>query len=171
MSLLSVYRKNSQIDIPTLATEGSACFDIKSYFKSGQKIRCFNPVNKEVEVLTKEIQQEVSFLLHPAHRAFIPTGLIFDIPENHVLKMYIRSSVAAKKGLALTNGVGIIDSDYVDETHILVTNISDAIVRINSGERLAQCKLERNLETEIWETDKPPSQKTDREGGIGSTGT
>ena len=61
--------------------------------------------------------------------------------------MFIRSSVATKKGLALVNSVGIIDSDYVDETHIIVHNMSDTIVIVNHGDRLAQCKLSKIEQT------------------------
>jgi len=170
MSTLLVYKSSPKVKLPALATEESACFDVESFFEVGQKIRVFNSVNRETKVLTKEIQGETAFLLHPAHRAFVPTGLIFNIPPDHVLKMYVRSSVAAKKGLVLTNGVGIIDSDYFHETHILLTNISDSIVRVVSGERLAQCKLEKNLSYSIQETSKKPAQRTSRAGGIGSTG-
>ena len=87
------------------------------------------------------------------------------------MKMYIRSSVASKRGIALSNGVGIIDSDYVDETHILALNISDSLIRIVHGERLAQCVIEPVQTYDLVETFNPPLQKTDRKGGIGSTGT
>ena len=84
--------------------------------------------------------------------------------------MFIRSSVATKKGLALVNSVGIIDSDYVDETHIIVHNMSDTIVIVNHGDRLAQCKLSKIEQTVLTQRKTAPKQKTDRKGGIGSTG-
>lgn len=167
---MNVYKTKECAILPTYATTGSACFDLSVAFVTGEKIRAYNTVNRKVEVLTKEIDGQPAFLLHPGQRALIPTGLIFDIPEHHVMKMYIRSSVASKRGLALSNGVGIIDSDYVDETHILVLNISDSLIRIVHGERLAQCVIEPVQSYDLIETFNPPSQKTDRNGGIGSTG-
>ena len=73
-------------------------------------------------------------------------------------------------GGATANGVGIIDSDYVEESYILLHNVSDSLVVIANGERLAQCVLEPVLQYDIEEVSEPPSQKTDRDGGIGSTG-
>ena len=62
----------------------------------------------------------------------IPTGLIFDIPKNHYVRLYARSGNAFKKGLVLANSVGIIDSDYVDEVKIMLHNISDMNNVINN---------------------------------------
>tara|TARA_Y100000385_G_C13020507_1_gene605968 strand:+ start:455 stop:964 length:510 start_codon:yes stop_codon:yes gene_type:complete len=169
--MMNVFKTKECAIFPNYATTGSACFDLSAAFVTGEKIKAYNTVNRKVEVLTKEIDGEPAFLLHPGQRALIPTGLIFDIPEHHVMKMYIRSSVASKRGLALSNGVGIIDSDYVDETHILALNISDSLIRIVHGERLAQCVIEPVQTYDLVETFNPPLQKTDRKGGIGSTGT
>ena len=167
---MNVYKTKDIAILPTYATRGSACFDVSAAFQKGDKIKAYNSVNRKIEVLTKDIEGAAAFLIHPGQRVMVPTGLIFDIPENYVMKMYIRSSVAAKKGLALSNGVGIIDSDYVNETHILVHNISDSLTRIEHGERLAQCIIESVKQVEMTVVGTPPSQKTDREGGIGSTG-
>ena len=95
---------------------------------------------------------------------------MFDIPENHVMKMYVRSGVALKKGLTLANNVGIIDSDYVEQTFIMMTNLTDSLVMIENGERLAQCIIEKTTKIEINETAEPIVSKTDRDGGFGSTG-
>lgn len=168
--MMNVYKTKDIAILPTYATRGSACFDVSVAFQKGDKIKAYNSVNRKIEVLTKDIEGAAAFLIHPGQRVMVPTGLIFDIPENYVMKMYIRSSAAAKKGLALSNGVGIIDSDYVDETHILVHNISDSLTRIQHGERLAQCIIEPVKQIEMTVVGTPPSQKTDREGGIGSTG-
>ena len=88
----------------------------------------------------------------------------------HVMEMFIRSSVATKRGLTLVNSVGIIDSDYVDETHIIVHNISDSLVHVHDGDRLAQCRLASVTQQEMKEVKRKPGIKTDRKGGIGSTG-
>ena len=84
--------------------------------------------------------------------------------------MFIRSSVALKKGLSLANGTGIIDSDYVDPTYIMLLNETDSLVSITSGERLVQCIVEKVNKIKLTETKTAPEQKTDRDGGFGSTG-
>lgn len=167
---MKIYRVRENATIPKFATTGSACFDVSAVLSEGERIKAYNPLNKKVDVIAKKVSGEVAIQIFPSYRVLVPTGLIFDIPENHVLKMYVRSSVATKKGLVLANSVGIIDSDYVDESFVILYNNSDALVTITHGERLAQCILEPIMGYNIQETDVRPSQKTDRSGGIGSTG-
>jgi len=168
--MLKVFKCKDHATIPEVATEGSACFDLKAAFKMGDKVTTYNNWNKKVEVPVKIIGGVESIQIHPDTRVLVPTGLIFDIPDNHVLKLYIRSSTALKRGLLLANGTGIIDSDYVNETYIMLYNITDSVIAINDGERLAQGKLEKNIKYSLTEVDKAPEQKTDRVGGLGSTG-
>jgi dUTP pyrophosphatase len=168
---LKVYKADPEAQIPTLATSGSACFDVRSCFYIGDRITCYNAWNKKVDVVAKVIGGKIALQLPPMHRALIPTGLIFDIPEDHVMKMYVRSSVALKKGLMLANGTGIIDSDYVDPCYIILQNTTESLVNIEAGERLAQCAIEPVHHVHIEQTEVKPEQKTERDGGLGSTGT
>lgn len=168
---MKVYRLKETAQLPAYATEGSACFDVRACLQLGERVRTYNPWNKEVKLVVKTIGGKVAFQLPPEHRCLIPTGLIFDIPEGHVLKMYNRSSTALKKGLVLPNSVGIIDSDYIEESFIMLHNISDSLVTINDGDRLAQAMLETLLtDRTVEETSERPVQKTSRNGGFGSTG-
>lgn len=169
--MLKIYKSKEYAEIPVFATAGSACFDVKAAFLFGQRIKSYNAWNKEVDIAAKTIAGKTALQIPPESRVLVPTGLIFDVPESFVLKMYVRSSVAIKKGLTLVNGVGIIDSDYVEESYILLHNISDSLVTIEHGERLAQCALEPVLPYDIKEIKEPPAQKTDRTGGLGSTGS
>lgn len=168
---MKIYKCKEYATIPEFATKGSAAFDVRAAFEVGERMATYNAWNKKVDIVSKVIAGKVAIQIAPETRVLVPTGLIFDIPEKHVLKMYVRSSVALKKGLTLVNGVGIIDSDYVDPSYILLHNISDSLVVIEHGERLAQCILEPVLEYSIEEISEPPAQKTDRTGGMGSTGT
>jgi len=168
---MRIFKTKEYATLPEFATQGSACFDVKAAFQNGQRIKSFNAWNKQVDIVSKSIGGKVAIQVPPESRVLVPTGLIFDVPESFVLKMYVRSSVALKKGLTLVNGVGIIDSDYVEESYILLHNISDSLVVILNGERLAQCALEPVLPYDIKEIKEPPAQKTDRTGGFGSTGS
>ena len=162
---------NEEAELPEYATEGSAAFDLKALFKRGDRLQAYNNWNKSVQIAVKGVGKiEHCFQLPPDTRVLIPTGLIFDIPEKHVMKMFIRSSVALKKGLSLANGTGIIDSDYVDPTYIMLLNETDSLVSITSGERLVQCIVEKVNKIKLNETKTAPEQKTDRDGGFGSTG-
>lgn len=169
--MMKVYKAFDEAEIPAFATKGSAAFDIKANIKNGQYLNSYNNWNKEQKILVKGVgASRDAFQLPPGIRCLIPTGLIFDIPEGYVLKMFIRSSVALKKGLVLSNGTGIIDSDYVEQSYIMITNVTDSLVTIENGERLAQCILEPTVSYDLVETKERPAQKTDRDGGFGSTG-
>jgi len=168
--MLKVYKCKDYAEIPKLATEGSSCFDLQAALKMGDKVVSYNNWNKRVDIPVKIIGGKEAVQIHPDTRMLIPTGLIFDIPENHTLKLFIRSGTALKAGLLLANGTGIIDSDYVEESFMMVYNITDSVIAINNGERLAQAKLEKNIKYSLVEIDEAPKQKTDRDGGFGSTG-
>lgn len=170
MNELKIYKLNENALLPTRATDDSACLDVYGYFELNDKLKSYNSWNKEIKTPVKLIAGKPTIQLHPEHRILIPTGLIFDIPEHHVLKMFIRSSVALKQGLSLSNGVGVIDADYVEQSYIMLTNMSESLVNIVSGERLAQVQLEPVYKFAMSEIEERPVTKTDREGGFGSTG-
>lgn len=168
---MKVYKVNERAELPAYATEGSAAFDVKACIKNGDRLRAFSDWNKEMPVVVKGVgSSRDAFQLPPGVRVLVPTGLIFDIPEGHVLKMYIRSSQALKKGLTMLNGVGIIDSDYVEQSYMILKNVSESMALIEHGERIAQCILEPVTQVDLELTEEKPVQKTDRDGGLGSTG-
>ena len=96
-------------------------------------------------------------------RVLIPTGLILDIPEGYSVRLHSRSGLAWKDGVYLTNCEGIIDYDYVEPVFVMMTNISQSPKTINNGDRICQA--------ELVEIPEPPTRKTERDGGFGSTGT
>ena len=55
--------------------------------------------------------------LQPMGRAVIPTGIAVELPgPEYVALVWARGwTLAVKNGLALSNGVGVIDSDYRGE--------------------------------------------------------
>ncbi len=94
MYIKSIY---NNIKLPQRATKGSAGYDFYA---------------------------PISFTLTAGHNIKIPTGIKVLIEEGWVLTEFIRSSIGFKYGVSLSNGTGIIDSDYynnkVNEGHIFV---------------------------------------------------
>jgi dUTP pyrophosphatase len=168
---MEIFRDSENAEIPSFATQGSACFDLKACFAAEGKLKAHNPHNKETYIPVKQSNGGLSIQVPPSFRVLIPTGLIFDIPAGYELKMHIRSSMAFKYGIVLANSTGVIDSDYVDPTYIMVYNMSDTPVTIYHGDRVAQAQLVKLEEYNLAETKTRPVKKTDRDGGIGSTGT
>lgn len=140
---IKIKRIDASLPLPEYKTAGAAAFDI--YAREDCAI--------------------------PAHGQFkIPSNLIVATPPGYVLLIFSRSSLAPKKGLALANGVGVIDSDFcgpTDELLISVYNLTDQEVKVERGERIAQgifIKYERGEWEEMENVENP-----DR-GGFGSTG-
>ena len=90
--------------------------------------------------------------------------------ERVLVRIHTRSGMAAKKGIGLSVSEGIIDSDYVEEVFVPMVNNTDKIFHVRDGERVAQCELVKNLSTDFTEIDEAPKEKTNRQGGFGSTG-
>jgi dUTP pyrophosphatase len=81
-----------------------------------------------------------STLLAPRQTAKLRTGIAVEARDPHSgaplgLLVRDRSSMAAR-GLSTTGGV--IDSGYRGEILILMTNLGDAPIQLNSGDKIAQ---------------------------------
>ena len=163
---LKIYCLYDDVEIPSLATKKSACFDLKAYLKSHTKVLAYNQFNHKKEILIKNN----CLLMLPGWRYLIPSGIIFDIPVGCYIKVHPRSGNALKKGLITANNVGIIDEDNVEECNCIMINVSNTSIQINHGDRIVQAELRKTESFEIDITNTRPKQKTDRDGGFGSTG-
>lgn len=154
MNELKVHLCRTSAKMPTYATQGSACFDLYAAIDEPHYCCVGEPVT-------------------------IPTGLKFDIPEGYALMIYSRSGHGFKSDVRLSNCVGVIDSDYVDE--VMVKLIQDVeifegdmwehkLFYINPGDRIAQGMLIPVERTQLVEMSEPPQRKGERKGGFGSTG-
>ncbi len=103
-------------------------------------------------------------------RAKIPTGIAVALPSNeYAALVYVRSSLGFKKGVTLSNSVGVIDSDYRGEIFVSLNNISDEDYTVMPGERIAQLIVTPVVIPEISVVDELPETQRG-EGGFGSTG-
>ena len=171
---LKFFKLNDTVQLPAFATKESACFDLYANLLEGEEIEYYQAIStKSVpRRIAFDINSSRSFIqLNNMERMLIPTGLIADIPVGFSIRLHSRSGLAFKQGVYLANCEGIIDSDYVDPIYAMVTNISNVPVRIYNGDRICQGELVRCEKYTLDESDEAPSQKTDREGGFGSTGT
>lgn len=169
---LKYFKLHDGVSDPHFATDGSACFDICAYLYKPVTVHRMQNYKEQIhpETIQWSDIEELTISIAPADRVLVPTGLIFDIPKGHSVRIHPRSSISLKKGLALTNGEGIIDCDYYHETYIMLTNTSSDEVRITHGERIAQGELVKKENYVLEETLRQPTQTTQRVGGFGSTG-
>ena len=159
---LKFYVEHEDAVIPEYKTDEAACFDLNVAF---DKIK-WKPVHSpEGEYLESET---TCFLLNEGEACMVGTGLYADIPKGYKLNLHVRSSTG-KKNLRLSNCVGIIDSDYVDEIKALLINDTSDKVEISSGKNILQAELVPIVQADIGELTEKPKKKGNREGGIGST--
>ena len=136
----------SEIPLPAYATEGSAGLDLRA---------CIDG----------------AVTLPAGGRALIPTGIAIELPSAETVALvFARSGLAIKHGLALSNGVGVIDSDYRGEIKVGLINQGEEDFTVAPGERIAQMVIMPILQPEIELAES--LSDTDRgAGGFGSTGT
>ncbi len=99
----------------------------------------------------------------------IKTGIKAYMQDDEVLMIYNRSSNPKKKGLILSNSVGVIDKDYYgnpdNDGHIMYAfyNIKDEDIEIKKGEAIGQAIFQKYLVTD------DDVAEGERIGGFGST--
>lgn len=140
--VISLY-EGTDIEIPQRETRFSAGYDLKS---------------------------AETVVIGAGETVLIPTGLKARFPLHEFLAIYPRSSVAGKYGITLANCVGIVDSDYYNNTdneghiQVLLKNTSTVDYVVKKGDRIAQAIFQPFTPTV---DDRP---RTVRTGGFGSTG-
>ncbi len=137
-----VTRVDTTLPLPEFQTAGAVAFDIYS---------------------------RIDLILTPKQPTLVPSNLIIVVPEGHALILAARSSLS-KRGLRLSNGVGIIDQDFhgpKDEVQLLVYNFTTDPITVKKGERLGQGLIVPVVRAE-WEETAPLKQQS--RGGFGTTG-
>lgn len=133
------------VKIPEYATDGSAAIDLRS--AAGEDIT-----------------------VAPGKRVLIPTGIAI-APETSgvVAILAARSGLSVKHGITVTNGIGVIDSDYRGEICVSLCNVSDTAYTVAPDERIAQLMFIPVLHAKLIPSDA--LDDTERgAGGFGSTG-
>ncbi len=133
----------NQYEIPKRSTHYSAGYDIKS-----------------IE----------NIIIKPGEAKVVRTGIKVSMNSNDVFLIFIRSSLGYKYDISLSNGVGVIDSDYynneTNEGHFSVKLRNDGQndFIVNIGDRIAQ-----GIFVNYFITDNEDKIENKRVGGIGST--
>ncbi len=143
---LKVKRLNEAAQLPTYGSQGAACFDIRA---------C--------------IPDEAAFstMHHPS--VTVPTGLAFEVPEDHVMLVFSRSGHGFKNNTRLANCVGVIDSDYRGELMVKLTRDDADTLWVDHNERIAQAMIIPVQQVELIEVEEL-SDTARGTAGLGSTG-
>lgn len=163
---------------PTYGTSQAACFDLYACIKDRASLVVLNLNNEKMNVPVVKCQkaegldvvQSHSLLLRPHERMLVPTGIVFDIPEGYSMRLHGRSGLAYKFDVCLANSEGIIDSDFTEQTQIMIKNNSDQSFIFNHGDRICQAEIVPVIKTTFSLLDHDVDLKGDRDGGFGHTG-
>lgn len=80
-----------------------------------------------------------NLLFRAGETHLVPTGVSIEIPKGKVGLLFIRSGLSVESPLGLTNGVGVIDSDYRGEILVPLRNFSASKRHtLLNGDRIAQ---------------------------------
>ena len=131
--------------LPEYKTEGSAALDLSS-------------------------ASDTPITIPAGGRALIPTGIAIEPSSSgYVALVCARSGLASKHGICLSNGVGVIDSDYRGELCVPLCNLGDEEYIVSPYERIAQMMFLPVEQARLIPTDTLGD--TERgSGGFGSTG-
>jgi dUTP pyrophosphatase len=110
-----------------------------------------------------------SISLGPLERALVPTGLFIALPAGFEAQVRPRSGLAAKQGITVLNSPGTVDADYRGEIKVILVNLSNEIVHIQDGDRVAQLVIARH-EQAVWQATEVLDETARGAGGFGSTG-
>ena len=111
------------------------------------------------------------FSLAPGERAVVPTGVAVAIPEGAAGLVVPRSGLAAKHGLSVVNGPGLIDPTYRGEVKVVLVNLGHEAYEGAVGDRIAQLLLVPYLTPEVRTVETlPPSADGRGADGFGSSG-
>lgn len=144
-TVLKIKKVHPDAVIPARATDGSAGMDLYAVLDTPLSIAA-------------------------GERALIPTGIAIGLPSvETVALVFARSGLAIKHGLGLSNGVGVIDSDYTGEIKVGLINQSSETYVVTPGERIAQLVILPVMIPQIEQVAE--LDETARgAGGFGSTG-
>jgi dUTP pyrophosphatase len=112
-----------------------------------------------------------AFTLAPGERAVVPTGVAVAVPEGAAGLVVPRSGLAAKHGISVVNGPGLIDPSYRGEVKVVLVNLGREPFDGAPGDRIAQLLLVPCLTPEVRTVEAlPPSSDGRGEAGFGSSG-
>lgn len=138
--------ENKDINIPERKTKCSAAYDIEA----------------AEDIVVPSFKKGMKAIL-------VPTGLKAYMQEDEVLYLYAKSSGFGKKGIMLSNAVGIIDKDYYEneenDGHIMISviNLKEEDLYIKKGDAIGQAIFGKYLKADN------DNAIAVRKGGFGST--
>ena len=117
-----------------------------------------------------DLMSAADLVLKPGERAMVPTGIAIAIPEGFAGFVQPRSGLAAKHGIGIVNGPGLIDSGYRGEIKVILINHDPGeAFSIKRGDKIAQLVIQEVARAGFNQVQDLEGTKRGS-GGFGSTG-
>ena len=114
--------------------------------------------------------EDEELVIPAGSRAQAPSGIAVESPTPDMAGfVYSRSGLGAVQGLAVAQGVGVIDPDYRGEIIVFLLNTSGEERRLRRGERMAQLVFQPIVRAEV-EVAEELGETGRGAGGFGHTG-
>jgi len=118
-----------------------------------------------------DIYADESLVLEPGARALVATGVAIELPPGSAGLVLARSGLAARQGISVVNGPGLIDPGYRGEVKVILLNTDrDEPFEIAVGDRIAQLLIVQTPAHTIVEATSELQVSARAGGGFGSTG-
>ena len=145
--------------------------NVKLKLSRGMTAPEYAPPGSAAVDLRAALEENETVTLAPGEKAMIPTGLAISPETKDVVAVIAgRSGLGVKKGVTLSNSIGVIDSDYRGEISVGLINHGNEPFEIKRGDRIAQMMFLPILTANFLVSET--LDETERgAGGFGSTGT
>jgi len=111
------------------------------------------------------------FALAPGERATVATGVAIALPPHIAGLVVPRSGLAARHGISVVNGPGLVDPNYRGELRVVLVNIGRERFTAAPGDRIAQLLLVPFAAPVLRVVDAlTPAGDARGNGGFGSSG-
>lgn len=144
--IIKIIKLKKMAVVPARATTGSAGYDL------------FACLDSDIHIKKGDLVR-------------IPCGISIELPNNrYAALIFARSGLGIKHGITLSNGVGVIDSDYRGEIQVGLCKIAgEEEYIIKNGDRVAQLIIMK-ISSANFKLVKNLSNSERGRNGFGSTG-
>jgi dUTP pyrophosphatase len=116
--------------------------------------------------LAADLYAAVPATLPPGETLPVSTGIALELPTDYGALVEDRSGLAVR---GITTLAGVIDPGYRGELKVVLTNLSNTMIAIAAGDRIAQLRLVQRIEANFEEVEELLDAPRGL-GGFGSTG-
>lgn len=172
--LLSVFTQSEIKELIAETKFGSYISNIQNISQEELNVLIQDNLPEVTEILQKSFSLDLNQMKNLVKEqnlklTLVPTGVKAYMQDNQYLQLAIRSSIPLNNYIMLGNGVGIVDSDYVDnidnEGHIFfeVINLSPFEITVKKGDIIGQGMF---IKYNVTDDDMAGGERV---GGAGST--